>query len=269
MTTPEARAHTSAVGAPLSLGRNLRLSWQLVLRNIAFQRAAWIAFATAFVEPALYLVVAIYGISRVVADVDPHQYLTYVGPALVAVSVMSGSLVECTNNVFYRLRLGRLYDSIVCTTMSPANVAVAEMLYGTIRGVVYGAGFLVLLLITETLTLPGALLCLAAALPIAWMFSACGLVITAHLTHIRQLEVVQFGVFAMFLLAGTFLDAGRDLAALDAFILVLPLTHANDLMRALAVTELDDVWAPVLVVLGLAAAATAAAIRAFNRELSK
>ena len=94
--------------------RFLSLSWQLVLRNIAFQRTAWVALVTAFLDPALYFVAVVVGFGYIVDNSDPHAYAAFAGPALLAVSVMNGSIVECTNNVFYRPRQAKLYPAGLC-----------------------------------------------------------------------------------------------------------------------------------------------------------
>ncbi len=248
--------------------RYLSLSWQLVLRNIAFQRTAWVALVSAFLEPAMYFTAVVVGFGHIVNNLDPRAYVAFAGPALLAVSVMNGSIVECTNNVFYRLRQARLYDTVICTAMSPGNVALGELIYGTLRGLVYGAIFLLLLYPFIAISLVATIACLAAAVPVGWMFAALGLSLVSRLTSWRQLQTVQLAVFVMFLVSDTFTDVTGHGEWFNVLVHLFPLTYANHLMRAIIAQDWSIAATQLSIVLGVAVVLTTIAITLISRELS-
>jgi lipooligosaccharide transport system permease protein len=252
----------------MNVTRHLLLSWQLVLRNIAFQRTAWVALVTAFLEPVFYFVAVVVGFGYVIGVSGPHDYVVFVGPALFAVSVMNGSIVECTNNVFYRLRQAKLHDTIICTEMSPVDVTLGELMYGTLRGVAYGAAFLLLLGPSVGVSLWTVIASLVAAVSIGWMFAAIGLTLVSRITKWRQLEGVQLAVFLMFLFSTTFVDTSGRNAVLDIVTYLFPLTYANELMRAVMAEQWLSAAFQLSIVVGLAAVFTVLAIRLMTRELS-
>lgn len=231
---------------------NLRLSWQLVRRNAIYQRRAWAAVVTALVEPAVYLAAVVFGLSRVIGG-DTEAVVAYAGPALVAAITMNGAVVECTNNVFFRWRQGKLYDSVLCTSLSGVDIGVGDLIFGTLRGWLYGT-VLLALLAAVTASPPTTLVLAFAALPlVAAMFAALGLLIVGFVSGWRQLQLVQLAFFVMFLSANTFVDMSDTNAVLGVLAAAMPLTYANELLRACVTPAPADLAANAAVVVALAA----------------
>lgn len=228
------------------------LAWQLVRRNAIYQRRAWAAVVTALVEPAVYFAAVVLGLSRIVDEGDPESYIRFAGPALVAAIAMNGAVVECTNNVFFRWKQGKLYDSVLCTPLSGVDIGLGDLIFGTLRGWLYGTVLLVLLAAVTPVQLP-ALLCAFLALPlISAMFSGLGLLIVGFVRGWRQLQLVQLAFFVMFLTANTFIDVSDRNVALRALAAVQPLTYANGLLRACVGLDPAGIAGYAVVVLVLA-----------------
>jgi lipooligosaccharide transport system permease protein len=244
------------------------LAWQLVRRNALYQRRAWAAVVTALVEPAVYFAAVVLGLSQIVDSRDPRSYALFAGPALMAVCAMNGAVVECTNNVFFRWKQGRLYESVLCTPLSAGDIVLGDLLFGTLRGGFYGTAFLLLLTAVTGRGLLSVLCCVVAATLIAWMFAAIGLVLVTMVRSWRQLQYVHLAFFVMFLSANTFVDVADGSPALRALTSVMPLTYANGLARACS--DLD--WPGMLLYAGVVSAialpASVLAIRRLSRLLS-
>lgn len=204
----------------------------LVRRHLIYQRHAWAAVVTALVEPAVYFAAVLVGVSHFVEGGVSADYLAYAGPALLSVTVMNGAVAECTNNVFFRWRQGRLYDAVLCTPVTGRDIAVADLAFGALRGWVSGIAFLLLLVPFLDLSIGAALILVACAAVIAVLFAALALLVVTYLRSWRQLQMVQLAVFVMFVAANTFADLGSAGALLGAVGQVLPLTHANELARS-------------------------------------
>jgi len=248
---------------------NLSLSWQLVRRNILYQRKAWVAPVTSLAEPLFYLAAAVWGFSFILGQSPLREYADFAGPALLAATVMNGAIVECTNNVFYRWRLAKLYDSVICTAMSAEMIVLGDLIYGTIRGATYGAAFLLVLAPVAGIAAGPAIILLITMLPVAWMFSAIGLSIVAHVTHWRQLQLIQLAIFAMFLLADTFVSLSNFGPWANAAAHLLPLTYANTLSRTVAMQQWPDALLQLSLIIVISAAASALAIRSIARKMTE
>jgi lipooligosaccharide transport system permease protein len=244
------------------------LAWQLVCRNALYQRRAWAAVATAVVEPVIYFAAVVVGLSQIVDARDPKAYAMFAGPSLMAVTAMNGAIVECTNNVFFRWRQGRLYDSALCTPMSAGDIALGDLMFGTLRGWLYGTTFLVLLVIV-TGQGPLAVLCsvLAAAL-IAWMFAAIGLVIVTVIGTWRQLQYVHLSFFVMLMTANTFVDTTSRGTVLRILASVMPLTYASDLARACSRLDWSAIVLHTVIISVISVLASVLAIRRLSRKLA-
>ena len=56
---------------------------------------------------------------------------------------MNGAIFDATGNVFEKLRHTKLYDTVLATPMTAADVAVGEILSAVSRGVIYSIAFVV------------------------------------------------------------------------------------------------------------------------------
>ncbi|MEY3494803.1 MAG: hypothetical protein RI921_163, partial [Chloroflexota bacterium] len=55
---------------------------------------------------------------------------------------MNGAIFDSTFNVFYKLKYAKVYDAILTTPVSIGDLAVGELLWSNLRGVIYSVAFL-------------------------------------------------------------------------------------------------------------------------------
>src|SRR5258705_8027529 len=122
----------------------------------------WLVVISGFLEPVLYLLsigVGVGGLIRTftLADGTVVSYSAFVAPAMLAASAMNGALAESTFNFFARLKWVKLYDAMVATPLRPVEVALGELGWALIRGALYSAAFLILMVALDLTTVGWAL----------------------------------------------------------------------------------------------------------------
>ena len=142
--------------SPLSASGALRV---LVLRNYITYKHAWKLFLTGFLEPVFYLFSIGIGVGALVGGFEfngePIAYAAFVAPGMLAVSAFNGALMDSTFNVFFKLKYEKLYDQMLATPLTTADIARGEITWGQLRGGTYSAGFL-LVMAAMGLVIPNA-----------------------------------------------------------------------------------------------------------------
>ena len=64
-------------------------------------------------------------------------YREFVAPGLLAVSALNGALNDSTFNVYGRLKFDKLYDAVLATPLGAQDVALGEIGWAVLRGILY------------------------------------------------------------------------------------------------------------------------------------
>ena len=122
---------------------------QRVLKRslFAFKSSTWIGFASGFVEPVFYLLAFGLGVGQIIGNMtdgagNPVSYTAYIAPALLATSAMNGAIYDSTWNVFHKMHFGKLYQTMLHTSLGSLDVAIGEIGWALIRGAIYAVGFM-------------------------------------------------------------------------------------------------------------------------------
>ena len=202
--------------------------------------ANWAIIATGFFEPVFYLLAMGVGMGALVGQVpgpdgQPISYALYIAPALLATSAMNGAIYDSVNNVFFKLRYGRLYEGMLATALGPMDVALGEIFMALFRGLLYGIGFLGVLAAMGLVTSWWALAMLPVALLIALGFASLGMAVTSYMKGFQQLDLVPFVLLPMFLFSATLFPITVYPGWVQGLVMALPLWHGVELMRQLSV----------------------------------
>jgi lipooligosaccharide transport system permease protein len=244
----------------------------LVERNFVVYRRAWIIIASGFFEPVFYLLSIGFGLGALVGDVTDGgrvvEYTSFVAPGLLAASAMSGVMTDITSNIFWRLRYGKAYEAILATPIGVGDVALGEILVALMRGVLYAAGFLVVMVVLGLVHSWWALLALPAATLIAFAFAAFGLALTTFMRHTEDARLVQLALLPLFLFSTTFYPLSEYSPALQVVVEVTPLYHGIELVRGLSLGTVDaGLLAHVAYLAAMSAISLSVAIRRLDRRL--
>ena len=223
-------------------------------RNLMVYRRAWMTIFSGFFEPLFYLFSLGLGLGHFVGKVHGVSYASYIAPALLASAAMNGAVYDATTNVFWKLRYGRVYDSILSTPLAPVDVAIGETAWAQFRGALYATGFVVTAAALGLLHSWWAVLALPAAMVVGFGFAGIGIAASTFLRSWQDFELVQIVLLPMFLFSATFFPLSIYPVAIQWFVRFSPLYHAITLIRGLtlgAVGPINLLNAAYLLVLGV------------------
>ena len=222
-------------------------SRMLVERATLVQRRSWLLLVSGFFEPLFFLLALGTGLGAMIdgpiigRDGAALAYAAFIAPGLLAASAMNGAVYDATFNIFSKLRYSKLYDAVLATPLGPVDVALGEIAWALIRGGLYAAGFLTVMLGLGLITSAWALLALPAALLVAFAFAAVGMAATTYMRSWQDLDLVLLAVLPMFLFSTTFFPLSVYPRPVQLVVECTPLYHAIELMRALTTGAVD--WA--------------------------
>ncbi len=223
-------------------------------RNVLVYRRTWWVLLSGFFEPVFYLLGLGFGLGAIVGDIEGIPYAMFVAPALMATSAMNGAIYDATFNLFYKLKYAHTYDAMLATPMGAQDVAVGEVTWALIRGLLYSTAFMVVMLLLGLVASPLGLLAVPASVLIG--FAAAGLA-TAATTWVRSwqdFDLVFVVTMPLFLFSATFFPITTYPEPLRTFVELTPLYRGVHLIRALTTDQLDPMMVVdvvYLVVLGL------------------
>ena len=180
----------------------------LVVRNYITYKHAWKLFLTGFLEPVFYLFSIGIGVGALVEGFEfngePIAYAAFVAPGMLAVSAFNGALMDSTFNVFFKLKYDKLYDQILATPLTTADIARGEITWGQLRGGCYSAAFLVVMAAMGLVHSWWAVLALPAALLIGFAFSAVCMALTTFMKSWQDFDKITLVQLPLFLFSATF-----------------------------------------------------------------
>jgi lipooligosaccharide transport system permease protein len=221
----------------LSQLRPSRRAVRVVERNVLVYRRLWGLVLSGFFEPVFYLLSIGVGIGELVGDVtgpggEPVTYAAFVAPALLAASAMNGPVFESIN-IFFKLKYAKTYDAMLAAPLTPRDVAVGEIIWSQIRGGLYSAGFVIVMVALGLAKSPWAVLALPAALLVGLGFGAAGMAATTFMRSWQDFDLVTLVTMPMFLFSATFYPLSLYPEWLQVVARFSPLYQATDLLRSL------------------------------------
>ena len=214
-----------------------RRSASIIERNVATLRSSyWVVMATGFLEPVLFLFSIGVGVGALVGDLTLPDgrvvgYAAFVAPAMLASSAMSGALSETTFNFFGKMKFMRLYDGMLATPVRPMEIALGELAWAMLRGSVYAAAFVVLMVVMGLTTAGPAVVAFFAAVLVGFAFGGVGMALSTFMRSWQDFDLMASAQFALFLFSGTFVPAEAYPAVLRWVVEVTPLYRSVDLIR--------------------------------------
>ncbi len=220
-------------------GRSMRM----VERNLMVYRHAWTVLLSGFFEPLFYLFSITIGLGELVGDIelvsgDLVPYATYVAPALLASSAMNGPVFEAFG-IFFKLRYAKIYDGVLATPVSPRDVAIGEITWSQMRGAMYAAAFVLVMLVMGLLESPWGILAFPGAMLIGLAFGAIGMAATTFMRSWQDFDLITLVTMPMFLFSATFYPLSVYPEWLQTVARISPLYHAVDMLRAFTLGTFD------------------------------
>ena len=221
---------------PLSL-LGSRRSMRLVERNVLVYRRGWVFLVTGFFEPFFYLLSIGIGVSHLVGGLSVAgrvvPYTAFVAPGMLAASAMNGALFDATFNIFFKLKITKVYDAVLATPLGVSDVALGELVWTLMRAGLYSGAFLVVMAALGYVLSPWAVLCYPAAILIGFAFSAAGMAATSYMRSWQDFDRISLAMLPLFLFSATFYPLSVYPGWLQLVVRLTPLYQGVALVRGL------------------------------------
>ena len=145
---------------------------------------------------------------------------------------MNGAVFESTMNIFFKLKYGKIYDAILSTPMQPWDIAIGEIGWSLVRGLLYSGGFMVVMFVMGLTNTWWALLAIPAATIIGFAFGAVGMAATSFMRSWQDFDMVTLVTLPLFLFSATFYPIDVYPGAIQPLIQISPLYHSVEIIRA-------------------------------------
>jgi lipooligosaccharide transport system permease protein len=226
-------------------------------RNATVYFRLWYMFVSGFFEPFFYLLSIGVGVGDLVGSLDVGgrsvPYESFVAPGMMASAAMNGAVFDATFSIFFKLKYMKLYDAVIATPMSAADIAAGELGWSILRGAIYSVAFLGAMALLGFAESWWALLAVPAAMLIGFAFAALGMALSTYMRTWHHFDYINLAMIPLFLFSATFYPLDVYPRALQVVVQVSPLYHGASLVRALCFGELGAgllVHVAVLVVVG-------------------
>jgi ABC-2 type transport system permease protein len=185
---------------------------------------------SAMIAPVVYLLAFGLGLGNRV-QIAGQDYLSYLIPGLVAMSSMNNSYTWVASSITLNRIYFKTFQVFVQAPIRSSSIMIGEVLAGMAKGLFASA----LLVVVGLLSAPHfsvSVLFLLTLLLNCFLFASLG-VITGMLgrSHEDTATYANFFIMPMAFFSGTFFPVDRMPAVIKEIIYVLPLTHANLLIR--------------------------------------
>ena len=224
-----------------------------------------------FFEPMFYLLSMRVGLSSLIGGVEVAgklvPYAEFVAPGLMASAAMNGAIYDSTMNVFHKWKHAKLYDSLLATPLSAGDVAVGEIGWAVLRGLMYSTAFLATMLALGMVGAPWMVLSIPVCVLIGAAFASMGMALTTFMRSWADFEYVPAATLPLFLFSATFypVSAYGDWSWV---VQLSPLYHGVEMIRAANAGVLEPVLlAHAAVLVGLALAGVTVTAQRIERLL--
>lgn len=254
----------------IATGWTMRRTGSLVERNALIYRRSLTPVLSSIVEPVLYLLSIGFGVGALVGKVYgiDVRYVDFVAPGILATTAMNAAFNQTSFAIFMRIKNDRVYDAIVPTPLSIADIALGEVASAVFSGVFASCGFVLVMLVLGLIVSPAVLLAIPGALLVGYAFGAAGLAVMTYFRDYSDFQLVQLVMLPMFLFATTFYPLSVYPSWARPLIEVLPLYQSIQLLRDPALgTFRWGMLVAVLYLLAFGSLALALATRRLHRKL--
>lgn len=202
-------------------------------------------------EPLLYLAAMGFGLGALVQQVDGMTYLQFLAPGMVALSAMYSATFECTYGTFLRLYYQKTLQAILAGPVTVRDIVLGELLYGTLKSVLFGTVILAVVAILGQIRSVAALAIPAFLFLPGALFSLLAVAYSSFIKNIDQLNYyITLVIMPFFLFGGLYFPVSTLPYWVQQLNWLNPLFHSVEVCRALSAGQLSPrLWIHVAVLL--------------------
>jgi len=214
----------------------------LLERNARLYLRHRVLFLTGVLEPLLFLLSIGIGLGGLVGPIKVGDtevsYAAFVAPALLATSAMNGAMIDSIFNLFFKLKITHLYDSVLATPLDANDVALGEVGWAVLRGLFYATTFVIIMAALGDVRSWMVVFCLPASVLLSAAFAAVGMAATTHMRSWQDFDMVSLVFMPLFLFSGTFYPISAYPPWLAHIVAVTPLYQGVEINRAFSLGQL-------------------------------
>lgn len=210
----------------------------LVLQhNLTVYRKVWRgSIFSSLVSPMFFLAAMGIGLGTLVnrhsGGVAGVPYRDFIAPGLLATAAMQTASIEATYPILGKIKWDRIYQSILQTPLSTADLLVGELLWFLFRLLVSACMFFLAMVLFGTIRSVLGPLAILAAVGTGMAFAVPMLAFTATIQRDTGFAAIQrFVITPLFLFGGAFFPITRLPTPLQVVALLTPLYHGVVLAR--------------------------------------
>lgn len=232
-----------------------------------------------FAQPVLFLLAMGVGLGSFVdragsSAMGGVPYLQFLAPALLASTVMQGSVFEATFPVLAGFHWIKRYHAMYAAPLTPYAIAFGQLAWIITRATLVGSIFTLVVIGFGAARTAGILLAIPVGTLTAVAFAApiAALMSTQRDTAVFN-SIWRFGITPLFLFSGTFFPIEQLPEQIRWVAWLLPLWHGVVVCRALSLgtfmAELPIMLVHLTILVVVAAVGTVAMFIMFRRELEQ
>lgn len=204
-----------------------------------------------FGEPLTSLLALGFGLGMYVAKMNGVPFVDFIGPGLLAVTSMNAVTFDTTFGAFDRLNINGVYEAMLTTPLSAGEIVGGEYLWEACRSLLYGVVFFLVLFVLGLVHSWWALLLPFPLLFTGALFSAPALYVATKAKNNEQLfYYFTLVITPMFMFSGVFFPLSKLPTLVRDLILLTPLVHVVNIVRALILGHLTvSLWGDAAVLL--------------------
>ncbi len=123
---------------------------------------------------------------------------------MLAASAMNGAMLDATFVFFFKLKYDKLFDQMLATPLTTGDIARGELSWSLLRGGIYSAAFLLVMVAMDLVHSWWAVLALPASLLIGLAFGGACMALTTFMRSWQDFDYVTLGTLPLFLFSATF-----------------------------------------------------------------
>lgn len=220
-----------------------RLWWLVWKRHVFVYRKRWRTYILPpMIEPFLMILALGVGLGYFIKEIEGIPYLLFVSAGLLASDALMRATFECTYGTLWRLKYQNTFEGMVCTPISPSDVAFAEVMWGATRASINTLVILVVLVALGVFSGPALLLVPFIVFLGALGFSSLAVIVTAKVPDMEYFNFYFAAfVFPTLFLAGTYFPLSRLPDIAQTVLWAIPYTSLVDSVRSIVIGR-EDPW---------------------------
>jgi lipooligosaccharide transport system permease protein len=245
---------------------------------LAYRRTWRGTVISSFVNPVLFLSAMGVTLGTLVDDSANDlavPYLAFVATGLMAATAMQGGAGDGSFPVMAGIKWRKEFHGTITTPLDPTDIVVGRFYWGAIRLTFILSVFAVIAMLFGALEVGPALLAVPPGIltGLAFQTTVTAFTVTRE-DDISLSTLFRFGIIPLFLFSGTFFPISQLPEFLQRVAYATPLFHGVELVRKIALPEVDSsvvtslpIWVHVAYLLVMTAIGLVLASRFLDRRL--